>query len=154
MLNRLMAINEEEMIGSIAKMEEAAFAVMNRRQLLEGRDRTGGYLPSYYDDIGEYFKTYKGAVAYMEMKRKISPNKEKPAHIADFFIRGDFHNSIYARISGLSVEHGSTSHIAEDVARKTNYRAFGLNPDSAAGIYNLRVFPVFKKRVSENTGIR
>lgn len=151
-LRRLESINEEEIIARIAKQNEKLFADFNRAQLREGKDNTGNYLPSYLED--PYFKTKQGSWNYMMWKSGISPNKDKPIHIADFYIRGDYHESIDAIISGTDVTTQSYHKIAEDISRKTSYKALGINPDSAVKIYNGYIHPSLLQEVSSKTGIK
>lgn len=139
------------MLGEIAGKKQVLIADMNRFQLSDGLDNTGGYLPRYVDD--PYFRTIAQALAYQEWKEGISPSDTKPKEVMDFRIRGDFHMSIKAKVKNMDVELYSTSPIAADVQRKTGGRALGINPQSAAELWEYSFRPALLKGMASVTGI-
>ncbi len=106
---------------------------LNREQLLAGKNADGGDLMRYVDD--PFFKTVEAALRYKEWKKGISPNKLKDDDIMDFYINGQFHESINAEFKKDGIDIFSTSNIEGSFERKTDGLGFGLNDISKIKLY-------------------
>jgi hypothetical protein len=87
-------LNEGEIVKEIlAEPKNSKMViVMQQEQLLRGENSENRYLPRYIDD--PFFKTKESAIRYQNWKSEISPNKDKPKGVMDFYINGKFHKSI------------------------------------------------------------
>ncbi len=126
--DRWASVNLRDIVGDIAEEHEAELAQMNREQLLAGKDNKGRYLLKYTDD--PYFKSREAAIRYMNWKKRISPDKDKPADVADFFITGYTHSTIFANRQGNSIVFESNGRFAASILQKTNGAYLGLNDES------------------------
>lgn len=142
-VDNLRNLNISEEMSAIAARHTGMLADATRFQLSDGKNREGGYLPRYIDD--PYFSSIEGALAYQQWKTGISPGDNKPEDVMDFFIRGDFYDTIDVRVSGNQIDTFSWSNIASDVMAKTNNKAFGINPESAARLWNAVFRPALLK---------
>lgn len=122
------SVDLPEIVADIAEEHEAELAQMNREQLLAGKDNQGRYLIKYTDD--PFFKSREAAIRYMNWKKHISPNKDKPADVADFFISGYTHGTIFANRQGKSIVFDSTGRFNASILQKTNGAYLGLNEES------------------------
>lgn len=122
------SVDLPEIVADIAGEHEAELAQMNREQLLAGKDNQGRYLLKYTDD--PYFKSREAAIRYMNWKKNISPNKDKPADVADFFITGYTHGTIFASRQGTSIVFDSNGRFNASILQKTNGAYLGLNEES------------------------
>lgn len=113
---------------------------LNQQQLLAGKGQNDDSLPRYDED--SYFKTYQAAKVYEAWKLKISPNPNKDPGTMDFFINGQFHSSLKVKNAPKAFTVSSDSSIADDVQRKTNDNALGINDDSL----NVLI-PIIKERL-------
>lgn len=129
-LKKLSEIDENQLMYNAlqdAKLQ-AQIIDLNQKQLLMGKGMDGEDLPRYIDD--PFFKTPKAAMAYQAWKSKISPNPEKNPEVMDFFINGQFHNTISIRNNNDNFEMISNSSIKNDVQNKTNNEVLGLTEES------------------------
>jgi hypothetical protein len=101
---------------------------MNRGQLLKGINTDGELLPRYIDD--PYFKTPEQALRYQAWKSNISPDSSKPKEVMDFYINGQFHNTIELTANGNEFKIDSDSDISNSVEGKTGGKAIGLSPEN------------------------
>ena len=147
-LERLEAIDVVALVSDIARDNSIMIADANRLRLTEGKNAEGGYLPKYIDD--PYFKTIAQAKGYEAYKAKISPNKNKPREIMDFYINGYTHSNIVATVSGAeiqtTVKTGWAQHLEE-------VEALGINPESARELWNFAFMPLLCEEISNRTGI-
>lgn len=122
-------LNQSEIfITVISKNGISTFiADLNRGQLIEGEGADGNNLLRYVDD--PFFKSKAQALAYQKWKERISPSGSKPKDVADFYINGYFHNSIYTKIDADYFSLKSDVDFANDIMRKEK-DALGLNNES------------------------
>lgn len=129
---RLATIDQNQIIHDILENMNIQQEIirLNKEQLLEGKGADFNDLPKYIDD--PFFKTIKAAKAYQKFKEKISPNPHgvKPIGVMDFYITGEFHNSIKVINSLTEFKLVSDSDIAQDVQFKTGGQALGLSSES------------------------
>lgn len=153
-LKRLEALDIMKNVEQISAEEEARFKEAQQLQLVKGQDRNGDWLPKYTDDM-EYFKgDMEKAIAYRDWKIDISLDKEKPIDVMDFWIDGTLNSRVDARISGGKVDLKINDSKEASVLRKTNGKALGINPGSAAKLWNTYLHPPLLRRISEQTGIK
>ena len=150
-LRRLNRLDLAKELSAAAKLHERDFENLNRLQLSQGKNRMGGYLPKYTDD--PYFKTIEAAQKYQRWKSYVSPNKDKPADVMDFFIVGKYHKSIIAEVNGMDLTTRANVDFASSIDSKTGNTALGINPNSAAIAWELFIKPYLLRSVSEKTGI-
>lgn len=128
------SVNLEREAIAIAQNNTDEIADLNRQQLLAGKDSTGQSLPLYTEDT--FFKTKEAATRYMNWKRHISPNKDKPADVMDFFISGYTHKGIFATIAGSEITLKNNTLFANSIQNKTKGLAWGLNSESEAKVWS------------------
>lgn len=78
-------------------------------QLYGGQDMYGKQLRfKYTDDVGpgKYFKTMGQAFAYARWKQKITPDPRRGFLTPNYFIKGDFHDSLKLRVNYTGVTLG------------------------------------------------
>jgi thymidine phosphorylase len=151
-LERLKSVNIKTEAQSIAKTHEQDFAELNRKQLIQGKDRTGNYLPKYTDYVGDYFKTIDSARAYARFKQIIHPNNEKPFDVADFYINGKYHRNIVAEVRGMNLNMSNRTPYAENIAAKA--QTLGINPENAQFTREEFLMPELRERVRSKTGAK
>lgn len=145
---RLSALNISEMVSAIASDHKLMIADANRLRLEEGKNRDGEYLPRYIDD--PYFKSIKQAKGYEAYKAKISPNKEKPRDVKDYYINGYTHRRITVDVTGTTINTGVATGWADHLEAD---KALGINPQSARELWNFAFQPLLCKDISGKTGI-
>lgn len=136
------SLDEDKILHDIIEKDtlKEGIVELNKKQLLTGKGSDNKDLPKYIDD--PFFKTPKAALAYQAWKSKVSPNTEKNPEVMDFYITGQFHNTIRVKNNEDSFEMVSDSDIKDNVESKTNDAALGLNDESL----NI-VIPVIKDQV-------
>lgn len=147
LIDKFKAISEIEgnkTIHEILERQEFQEEIveLNKQQLLDGRGADNSSLPRYEDD--PFFKTQKAAKAYEAWKLKISPSKNKPAGVMDFYINGKFHDTIKMKNNSDNFLLTSDSEIASDVQSKTGNETFGLS-DISIG----KIIPKLKDSIIE-----
>jgi len=150
-LRRLQKLNLSAELQEVSKQHEKDFENLNRRQLTQGKNREGGYLPKYTDD--PYFTTIEAAMKYERWKAYVSPNPDKPTGVMDFYISGLTHRNIVAEVAGMNLTMSSDVPFANSIDAKTGNKAFGLNSESVAIAWELFIKPYLLRSVSEKTGI-
>lgn len=126
--DRWASVKLVDIVADVAEDHETQLADLNRKQLLSGKGNDGQYLLKYSDD--PYFKTQEAAIRYMNWKRRISPDKNKPAEYADFFISGYTHETIFADRQGRSIAFNSDGRFSNSIFQKTRGKWLGLNDES------------------------
>lgn len=129
MVGRIKSLKEDKLLFMVfedLKLQNHLIE-LNKKQLSEGKGADFNDLPRYEDD--PFFKTQKAAKAYEAWKAKISPNKNKPAGVMDFYIDGSFYETLQFRneIGGFSIT--SNSPISKDVQTKTDSKALGISSE-------------------------
>ena len=124
-LNNVKSFNLTNAAMDVVSENKERFIELNKEQMLAGKNRLGQDLPLYVND--PYFKSVSAALRYQKWKRAISPNKDKPEGVMDFFINGKYHSSLGINISGNSFTLLSNSQINSSVYQKTGGKHLGLN---------------------------
>lgn len=151
-LRRLEELNIVNEVEEVARTKERELADANRFQLSEGKDNTGRYLPRYVDD--PYFKSPAQAKAYEDWKAKVSPNREKPRDVMDFYINGFFYDSINVKIGKGTINFFTDAPFGVDVERKTNFKVLGFNPETRRETWEFFIKPALLKRIAAKTGAK
>ena len=141
-------------IGRIMVVNQDAVIRLNRLQLLAGKNKYDEWLPRYVDD--PYFKNPDSAVRYENWKERISPNKNKPKGVMDFFINGYYHNSIQFQLAGKeSYRLYSKNVLSASINRKTNGgEHLGLTEGSRRTLWVDIVKVPFVLELSKATGMK
>lgn len=123
--------------------KETWLADLNREQMLRGENAHGGKItPSYLND--PFFKTPEQARKYAQWKQEITPNPRRDFATPNLIIRGDFHESITAKISSRIVRFETATLLGRKVTAKfTN--VLGMNPESRYYIRK-QILPQVKRR--------
>lgn len=150
-LGRLQDFNVYATMRTIVKRNERAFADSTRFRLLAGLDRNDAYLPKYTSD--PFFKSIEAANNYARWKAYISPNKEKPADVMDFYISGDYHRTINASLNGNIIDIYSNARINSDINDKTNDKALGVSPNQADELMDKILFDELLEETNQKTGL-
>lgn len=145
------AIDLTKEVAEILQDKEAELAEYNRAQLRAGKGADGKYLPLYRDD--PYFKSPGAALRYENWKAMVSPNKDKPRGVMDFFITGYTHEKLFASVVGNKIDFGSTVPFESSINSKTPF-AFGLNTESKSGVWAFLTRDELIIRIKTLTGAR
>lgn len=145
-LKRLQSVNIATEAQIIARRHAKDFAELNRKQLLQGKDRLGNSLPKYTDYVGVYFKTIDTARAYARWKQTIHPNNNKPFDVADFYITGKYHRNIIAEVQGMNITMKNSTPFADDIQAKA--ATLGINPENAQFTRRYYLLPELREAVA------
>lgn len=152
-LKRLEALDISKEVEEISSEEEARFKEAQQLQLVKGQDRNGDWLPKYVDD--PYFKgDREAAYRYRDWKIDISPDVSKPIDVMDFWIDGTLNSKVDAKVGSGKVDMRINDPIEGDILEKTNGKALGINPESAAKLFEVYIRPPLIRKISELTGIK
>ena len=122
---------------------------LNKKQMLKGENNIDQSLPRYVDD--PYFKSRESALRYQSWKESISPNKQKPSGVMDFYINGKYHNSLIMQTSKDYFVIKSLSPINGSISNKTSGRHLGLNKKTKAIMINDFFFAELMERIKSVT---
>lgn len=151
-LARLEAVDIEVMVEDILQDLLEYLADLNRWQLSRGLNKDGDYLPRYIDD--PYFDNPRQAYGYQKWKESISPNKQKPKEVMDFFINGYSYDHIQVKAQGKKLDiFADPLPWADEIDQKTQNKALGLSPDSVKESWNEEIHPRLVGRIRTKTGL-
>mgnify|MGYP003642766729 CR=1 FL=1 len=129
-IDNILRLDQEKIIITLISDDKILgfVADLNRTQLVDGFGSNDKNLPLYVDD--DFFKTRAHAEAYQSWKKRISPSKTKPEGVMDFYINGQFHDTIETAFSTKGIILESGSEISDSVMDKSNNQALGLTTES------------------------
>lgn len=152
-LSRLEAVSIEEEVEDILQDLLDYLADLNRWQLSKGLNSEGEYLPRYLDD--PYFETKAQAYGYQKWKESISPNKQKPKEVMDFFINGYSYDHIQVKAQAKKLNiFADPLPWADEIDQKTGNKALGLSPESRTEAWNEEIQPRLVGRIRTKTGLQ
>jgi hypothetical protein len=157
---QIREIDIYDVSAQMAKEHEDVLMEMNQDQLLYGRNTEGELLtPGYLDD--PYFKTPEAAQRYYNKKVALTSEHhgrfgprfffgvqvfpDKPSDTPNLLISGNwFFNHFFINVnqSGHSYFTGSKGRVARKIAKKYDYKVYGLAPQS--GDFFFRQFTAFQ----------
>lgn len=118
-----------EKIQSIVQDSGPEYIDFITYQLYGGQDMYGQQLKfKYTDDVGpgKYFKTRKQALAYAKWKQKITPDPRRSFLTPNYFIKGDFHDSLKLKVDKNSVSLGRLTIESDLGFAQTNFDNAGI----------------------------
>jgi len=145
MLRKFQAINRNpvQLIADQVEQEEATrstLRILNREQLLQGKDATGAKLrPAYRSP----------SYARRKNQQNSAPGEGTP----DLFLTGDFSRSIFAEVQGDKVIFDATDEKTPALAAKYGEAIFGLTPEND-GKYSQIIIPRVVQSIRDKTGVQ
>lgn len=122
--------------------------LMNRNQMLEGKDSNGNNIrPSYLED--NYFKTKEAAQKYAEWKQRITPNPKRGFETPNLIINGAFHSSVKGVVMSDGIKFTTDSALGRNVILKFD-TVLGIAPENRKKIIHEVLLPRLKKYVHES----
>ncbi len=155
MIKRIKDFNKnlEGTVTSIARNKTEELKDAQVFQTLSGLGNDGKYLMRYQDD--PYFKgDLFAAAAYMEYKKRYSPNVQKPADVMDGYITGLFHSQWQVKVKKKTLEITNTSPIYGELEEKNDNTMTGFNEDTAKETFYYSIRPRLMKEVRKQTGAK
>jgi hypothetical protein len=148
-IQRWKQLNFEALAMQHIEAVKGYIASLNRSQMTKGLGNDGEYMPTYLED--PFFKTRAQAIGYMNYKRKVSPNTQKPAEVRDYYINGYTHIRVQPVVGGNDVTMVANVKWADKMKQA---RALGLNDDSIKELRHNELYPRLAAQLREMIGLQ
>ena len=149
--DRIAAIDTDQIAIEAIEETTAEIRHFQLKQLLDGKNNTGGDMSSYLND--PFFKTPQAAQAYSRWKDEISPKTNRRSGIKNYYINGYYHNSIVVKVVGDKVVTESNNEIGKDIEQKEP-GIYGLSPQSRTEYIPKVLRPRFVFKMAQATGLK
>lgn len=153
LITSLQAFNASEEFSKIVDENSEQITILQKEQLLEGKDVEGKYLRPFYSE-DPYFKTPLSAKRYADWKSKISPNKDKPFDVPDLFITGKYvHDPLFTKVNTTTYSILVANPKGQSIIDKYPTAA-GLDEQKRLYFATNVSLPGFLKVLKEKTGLK